>query len=337
MANQIDTDAKVIAGDNYGFGHPAICRLSNTVMLAAHINQSDELEIHKSIDNGLNWTLKKSLPNASGCFNFVVINPSRAAIVYQKNNNEFEVWVDYGDAGENWSNKLDLTTGILSNNKALLLYDSNLGRLHIIWQGTSYFYGKYSDNNGVDWTIWTSSSLSDNLADVDINLSNNYIYVSHFYGATTNNYYYWYDSFGTYKGNTGNLGTAGNTYYDKNLAIDSAGNRYFAYVRNNTSGGYEKLEIHRNEGSATILFYPGVGVPIIVKGSTSIGIDEDDNVYVYYTKTSDEKTYYRKYDAGTATWEAEVELIADANVRINTEKHVLAGSNKLHFCYYKQP
>lgn len=338
MANQIDTDAKVMTGNDYGFGHPAICRLSNTVMLAAHINQSDELEIHKSTNNGVNWTLKKTLSNATGCFNIIPMTSTKAGLVYQKNNNEFEVWVTT-DAGENWTDKLDMTTQISASDKSILLYDNNIGRLHFIYMSTAGggILGKYSNNDGDNWTNWAGSIIADgNLADADINLLNNYIYISYFYGATSNNYYKHFNSIGTYVGTSGNLGFAGRTYHDKNLVIDSLGNRYFIYVQRwDVFPNNEILYVRKNEGLGYIL---GGQVPnYIIKGSVSIGIDEDDNVYVFYTKTSDEKTYYRKYNAGITTWEVEVELIGVANNRINTEKHVLSGSNKLHFVYYKAP
>ena len=122
-----------------------------------------------------------------------------------------------------------------------------------------------------------------------------------------------------------------------NLVIDISGNRYISFVSRIVATSKEKLQVYKNDEVSPIDLYAPDTDNIIVKGSSSIGVDEDDNVYVYYTKTSDEKTYYRKYDAGEASWETETELIADANVRINTEKHVLAGSTKLHYVYYKQP
>lgn len=339
MANQIDNDAKVIAGDDYGFGHPAICRLSSTVMFVAHINESDELEIHKSIDDGLNWVLKKSLTSASRFFQLIFMTSTKAALVYLKNANEFEVWVTT-DSGENWANKLDITIGVDSNDKAALLYNSSLGRLYVFSHmqvANGYMYNQYSDNDGDTWTGTEQGGSSADLADVDIDLITNYIYVVYFYGLPANNYYRWFNSSGTLLGTSANLGEAGNTYHDKNFAIDSVGNRYFVYIKNTTATLRDYLMVRRNEGAETQLFYVDVDSPQIIKGSTSIGIDEDDNVFVYYTKTSDEKTYYRKYNAGTSTWEAEVELIAVANNRINCEKHILALSNKLHFVYYQAP
>lgn len=337
MGNIIDDDAKVIVGDDYSFGHPAICRLSDTVMLAGHINDSDELEIHKSTDKGLNWTLKKSLPNASGCFNFAVISSTKVGLVYQKNDNEFEVWVSI-DSGDNWTNKLDITDINASDSKSILLYDTNINRLHIVYEKTGAdMAGKYSDNNGDSWTNWSDLSAlnSGNIYDGDIDLITNNVYVCFEYTISHHIYAGKISSTGSYISSY-NYGETGHVYHDVNFAVDLSGNTYFAHIKRNTTTSKEKLVVSRNEATEVDLYTPDTD-NIIVKGSTSIGVDQDDNVFVYYTKTSDEKTYYRKYDAGISTWEAEVELIAVANNRINTEKHILALSNKLHFAYYQQP
>lgn len=337
MANQIATNSKVIGGTDEGFGHPAICRLSTTVMLAAHINESDELELHKSINDGVAWTLKKTLSNASGCFNLISMTSTKAGLVYQKNSNEFEVWVST-DSGDTWTNKLDITS-MMSDAEARLIYNGSLGRLYLTHRATtatSDYMVKYSDNDGASWTDGvTLVSWIYNPVDIDINPINNYIYIPVWFSTVYRNYIWIFDSVGT-QTSIPDYGAVGNEYHDKNLAIDSTGNWYFAYVRRYTSTSKEYLTVRKNGGSETDLYAPDTD-NIIIKGSSSIGIDEDDNVFVYYTKTSDEKTYYRKYDAGTSTWEAEVELIAVANNRINTEKHVLALSNKLHFVYYQAP
>ena len=338
MAHTIDTDAKVIAGDDYGFGHPSICRLSTTIMLAGHINESNELEIHKSTNDGVNWTLKKTLTNASTFFQLIPMTSTKAALVYLKNANEFEVWITT-DAGENWTNKLDITIGVDSNDKAVLLYNIALGRLYIFSHmqvADGYTYNQYSDDDGDTWTGTQQGSFGvSETVDGDINVINNEIYVSYFLANPASNWAVRFNSIGGYLAYF-NYGSANNTYHDKNFAIDSQGNRYFTYVRKDTSN-WEYFQVHKNEGTQTTLFNTGAPGTLIVKGSSSIGIDEDDNVYLYYTKNSDEKTYYRKYDALTSTWETEVELITVVNNRINTEKHVLGGSDKLHFVYYKQP
>jgi len=320
-SNIIDNDAKVIAGDDYGFGHPSICRLSTTIMLTTHINESNELEIHKSTNDGVNWTLKKTLANASGCFNLIPMTSTKAGLVYQKNSNEFEVWVTT-DAGENWTNKLDITVGIDSNDKATLLYNSNLGRLYVISHmvGDTYPTGiKYSDNDGDSWSSKVGSTAKD-IIDGDISLIDNKIYC---YSIV--NIYIYEEEWDSDGSNYASTQIYTGTPHSVNVVVDSQGNRWVCYIT-------DKLYIRKNKIDETELF-----ADAIIKGSISIGVDEDDNVYVYYTKTSDEKTYYRKYDALTTTWETEVELIGVANNRINTEKHVLGGSDKLHFVYYKAP
>ena len=294
MAHQIDTDAKVITGDDYGFGHPAICRLSNTVMLAAHINQSDELEIHKSIDDGLNWTLKKTLTDASGPFNIVYISSTKAGLVYQKNLDEFEVWITT-DSGENWVNKLDITgTGPY---KAVLVYSNIYNRLHLVYQDGDWIGGKYSDNDGDNWTNWSSSisTYVTRVYDVDINELNGYVYISIYKRQTQypwqqyRNSVYWFNGNGLAIGNDMLYESEGHSYHDNNLVIDALGNRYLAYIVGLSSK--EKLVVRKNKGTPTILFDPDTD-NIIVKGSSSIGVDEDDKVVALMLMETDD------YDGG---------------------------------------
>jgi len=89
MANIIDTDSKIIVGDQFGFGQPTLCRCSSTLMFAAHINDSSQLEIHKSINNGLNWTLVKTFTETDpGDFEIAAIDATSAAIVFEYGDND---------------------------------------------------------------------------------------------------------------------------------------------------------------------------------------------------------------------------------------------------------
>lgn len=334
MANLIDTDAKVITGDDYGFGHPTVIRLSDTVMLAGHVNGLNELEIHKSIDNGLNWTLKKTIAsvNVAGKFGLIRMTSTKAGLVCRRTVDEKLVWIST-DSGEAWTDKFTASTFPIVNDNAVLRYNSVLGRLYVAYEKSENKEYRYkSDNDGDSWTLSGGSQIYGCPVDGDIDYITDYNYWVQFDDGNYNAVHQCHED--GYYLDYYDYGTSGHTYHDKNFIIDSGGNKYFVYVDRTTATSKEKLVVSRNEGADVELYAPDTD-DILVKGSSSIAMDNDDNVYVFYTKSANDKTYYRRYDAGTVTWESEVELIASANNRINTEKHILSTSNKLHYVHYR--
>jgi len=343
MPNQIDNDSKIIAGDDRGFGHPAIVRCSDTLMFAGHVNDSDELEIHKSIDNGSSWTLVKTITDIAGArkFSLIAINSTSAGFIYSyfNTNYGYQIYITT-NSGTDWTlKKTENYTGTLFDAKYLLIYNSNISRLYAVAMRGTQFVGRYTDNLGDSWTDWSGTGgVYSNLVDVDIDYLTNYIYVYYHYSGSPPTYVHYWKSFtsnGTYIAQSTVLGVTGNTYPDQNLAIDSLGNRYITYVKNVTATLRDYLMVRKNEGSETQLFYVDLASPQIIKGSVAINVDANDNIYVFYTKIADGKTYYKMYNG--STWGTETELIGVANNRINCEKHVLEGSDKLHFAYYRQP
>lgn len=339
MSNIIDTDSKIISSDRYGFGQPTLCRCSSTLMFAAHINDSSQLEIHKSINSGDNWTLVKTFTETDPeDFEMCAIDATSAAIAFIYGSNQ-KVYVT-DDNGSTWVEKLAETHSLVK--KSNIAYDPLESRLWKVFTRGDIFDLDYSDNKGDNWT---SVNYDTNLgvgnfhaSDMDINPLNSDVYVTIICEDTTNfERIYIFSKTGSYKSNSV-LGFD-TDWADACIIIDSGDNDYVITGYKHTDSKWY-IAYAKNGTLDTSNFLLGSGAEVnyndlVIPGSLSCAVDGDDNIYAFYTKASDEKCYYRKYNG--STWESETILVGIANDRISTEKRPISGSNKLHFVYYKAP
>ena len=323
MAIIIDNDA-LTQGDNpEGYSQPSIIRCSSSLMFVGHVNDSYVLEIHKSTDGGQSFSLNTSFSVGGSCtFCLVPLASTKAGLILYDGTNIKYYRTD--DSGANWIQKYSSSVGNVT--KLLLSYDSNSGKL---WYARCY-------GPNIWLKMYYSTSLGDTWSDTGT-ISARYLYDMDVDRLTGNCYsLYEHNDILYVRGTTWSLSEPNVTFHDGKLVVDSTGTRFIFYVRRNSSTAKEQLVARINEGNEVVIFDPDSD-NIIVKGSTSVACDNDDNVYIYYTKRSDEKTYYKKYNANTSQWEAEVKFIDVVNNRINTEKHILAGSSKVNYIFYKQP
>ena len=343
MATIIDNDAITQGETELGFSHPAIIRCSSNLMFVGHINSSNELEIHKSTDGGETWTLHHTFTDLAGYNSFclVPIDSTTAGVVYTSDNDHWKFYKT-ADSGASWVFKKEYDASGYDVKKVLISYNINANRLCIFWHigGSSpYIRCYYSSDKGETFSQpYDDLDGADFFYDIDKLETGSTIKFYVLYSSDSNKANLKVKEFKV--ANWGNtvysFSESGYIYHNAQIVIDSAGNDYIIYIKRNTSNSKEQLIVRRNGGSEIVLYDPDTS-HIIVNGSLSIACDNDDNIYVYYTKKSDEKTYYKKYNAGTSQWESEIKFIDVINNRINTEKHVLAGSSRVNYIFYKQP
>lgn len=336
MANQIDTDSKIIAADQFGFGQPALCRCSDILMFTAHINDSSQLEIHKSVNNGINWSLVKTFSETDpGDFEMVSIDSTSAAIVFMYTGNDYKIYVT-SNSGSTWIQKHTISGTYCE--KANLAYDSIENRLWLSSRDDTTTYLAYSDNKGDNWTntYHAFGTSGDQVVDMDINPTNSKPYIIIAGSGSVEAKRYIFSKTGDYE-SVDSLGTS--YFHDTCIIVDSNSNDFIITGYKHSDNKYY-IAYAKNGVLDTSNFLLGSGAEsnysdLIIPGSLSAAVDGDDNIYAFYTKKSNEKTYYRKYTG--STWESEVELIAIANDRISTEKRPISGSDKLHYVYYTAP
>ena len=344
MATIIDNDAITQGETELGFSHPAIIRCSSNLMFVGHINSSNELEIHKSTDGGETWTLNHTFTDLAGYNSFclVPIDSTTAGVVYTSDNDHWKFYKT-SDSGASWVLKKEYDASGYDVKKVFVSYNVNSNLLDIFWgyYGSGKYYLKcyYSSDKGESFSYsyydYSGSSLF--FYDVDKIETGGSKKFYTLYSSDSNKANLKVKPF-TYSFGSllYNFSESGYIYHNAQIVTDSTGNDYIIYIKRNTSNSKEQLIVRKNGGSEIVLYDPDTS-HILVNGSLSIACDNDDNIYVYYTKKSDEKTYYKKYNAGTSQWESEVKFIDVINNRINTEKHVLAGSSRVNYIFYKQP
>jgi len=311
MANLIDNDAKVIIPGNYGYGHPTVVSFDDGTLFAGHINDLGDLEIHKSEDDGSSWVINQTIVPSSGIVYF--------NLCYRHTASVDELFVLYSDGVTtykvrkrddegSWSLVYTLSP-VRSNTKVLLRFDRTNDYLQIVYRlDTNNMKSKYSTDGGSSWNSGLTFGLAGILHDFDL-YANGDILFSFEYATVVR-----FSKTGVYVSATAGLGTG---YKWKNLLVNSSNNW---------------LEVGYNSGSTQIEM-AGLLTDTWVVGinNLKVGIDGDDNIYIFYTKTSDEKVYYRKYDG---SWGSETLLVNIANNKFNCEKRSVPSINMLHYIYY---
>ena len=354
MANLIDNDALIVNERVEGFGQSSIIRITGGRIYVGHVNNSGDLEIHYSDNAGSSWTLDTTFNEAQNIdmFSFTVSDLddvfltysfATAADVYtlkvKKRDHTAGTWSEILNETSLDSAGVILKPLITWNRKALLT------RLHVFWlthaTGSSSVYidNKYTNNYGTSWTSgtqfnYTLSSDQFTVDTIDSLPSSGELYILMRKTNVHNIAVQWvYNSTGLRTGQKNTAELANRWQYGNSSAIDSNGDTWLINFSREYYAGNYTLKVWKNETSLSLTILDSVSQTMI-KGMLSIGIDGSDNVYIFYVKIADEKCYYRKYDAGTATWGTEIVVTTGDGKRIGCEQHSLIGSAKLHLSYY---
>jgi hypothetical protein len=324
MATQIDNDAKVYSDRAEGYAKPGVVRDSNGRIYVAHYTASNELEVQYSDDNGTTWSLDTSFDDSDIDYISMAVS----------NNNDLFVSYCSGVSSpvnliiKRRSASLGTWSEVLSESvstnpqQPLLCFNSIVNRLYIFWRGSSNNIScRYTSDYGTTWTDIISNTLplgqlTTRLEDLDF--KNSGVIGVRSYDPTysrtfifgSDGLYIEYEDQGI------------NTTSGAQFIYDSNNNRYMILVVNTT------IYLYRNGVSLATI--GGLGKP----GHCALGADNDNNVYYIYTK-NDEKCYYRKYNAETASLEAsEVALSSGDGLRPACEKHSIPLSTASHVAYF---
>lgn len=352
MANQIDNDSKIQGENDLGYGQNHIVELSNGDLYAAHITDTNVIEVHKSVDSGLNWTLENS---------FTGLTSPQSLSMCKSENDDLFLGYTTGAIGSPVStierrNSAGTWTQVYSVNKGhhssqnlnlpgfLVTYSRTVNRLYLFYVTVDQFGNKevtnnYSDDKGDTWsasnvkgitglssTTWTIF----NCVGLDTDPITGDVYLLWQYEgnaeAPTTLLSKW-DSAGSVGSYTlMKQDTA--DYRAGALVIDSSGNRYYTVYKSNST---QQLIVHKNETVSLTINLTGDDYK---RGMFTIGLDGQDNIYIFYVKESDSNTYYRKYNNSTDSWESEIQYTTSQGLRPKTQQHSEPGSGTLNIVYF---
>jgi len=349
MSNQIDTDAKIIGEDYLGFGQNHIITDAGGILYACQINDSNEVEVHKSIDAGVNWTLDHSVAGLT--------NPRQLSMAKSELNDIF-LCINHGDGtpSEFSIEKKDNGTGIWAQTHnhtdtgqsnallyGLITYNRSLNRLHLVYayNGANQFVRSiFSDDQGSTWssvaavggTTFGNPTRAWGL-DTDPGTGN----IHHFgKGGGGSPQVHIMTPAGTNISTEGATGAdASSTSLSGALVTDTSGNRWQFLYREN--GGNFEILVKKN--GATVLTDAFGASDDIFHGMQSISIDGDNNVYIVYTKRTDGKAYLRKHNAGDldTVWQPELALTTGAGDRVESEQVIAGGNTGINFIFFDGP
>lgn len=355
MATLIDNDALDLGVVDSGYGQPGVVHnASLAAVFSAQVNSTGNLEIYKSTDDGISWTLDTTFTDSINIKMFSFADSPRGdifvAFSYTTATDVYTIKVKKRayDTGT-WSEVLSETNLDCTNFplKPLITwnrFESN--RLHIFWishassTSSGDIYNQYSDNYGSSWTNGSSYPHSIVYGD------NNYTIDSMDTSPTDGKVVVYhrlviggvplaeleFSSVGLVGSNTFLPNGLNKNNKGSSAVIDSNNNRWVLLFYSTVSAVYT-LEVIDRSGSDDITIYTGAS-EYIYKGNLCIGRDTEDNIYVFYTKKSDDKCYYRKYNLATTTWEAETALTAGEGLRPACVQHQALGSSKLFTTFY---
>jgi hypothetical protein len=335
MAHLIDNDALLLGANVSDFGARHIVRLSEEEVRTIHINDSGNLEVHKSTDSGVNWTLMTTFTPVSGSLSY----PS----ICKYDSTTFVVaWVE--GVGTNYDVKVkmcasEVWTDILTWSftdigaitipiPAITFNKTALGRLHIFvpHHATTNIVtikNKYTDNFGGLWTDGTNYAGGTRTAPCPIHdiasRSDTGIVTIGFRNYTAQPYkFYHFTSVGVWSSETNK--SMNSSINGASCAYDSANILRYAVIDNSPLGTIR-------------LWDDTFWVSGCLEGMIALGIDGADNVYVFYTKT-DEICYYKKWTKIGATWGSEVQLTTGDGQKIKCEQNAIPSSPYLHLVYF---
>jgi len=329
---QVDTDALVIGGIDSGYGQKHVCRtpagISSTFVFVGHITTGNNLEIHRSVNGGANFSLLKTITgpiqehfslccDASG-YLYVIYTSGSASSWHIK----VDRWL-FNSA--TFTNVYDKSITMVDQPYGLICHNRNiLNRIHLFF--TNYkvegktIFSDYSNDHGETWNGETENTatrlINYYLWCIDTDPTNGKIYV----GSRGNNGFFYVRRFtptGTYDA----LGYGGlPNVTGADCVVDSLGNVYFTVIRSDNYFTTYKNNINIiSESSSTV-----------INGQLTMGVDGSDNIYIFYCKAGD-VIYYRKYN-GTSWTITETSYATGSRIP-SCDKVAHTSDNKLKVTY----
>lgn len=333
MAHLIDNDALLLGANVSDFGARHIVRLSEGEVRTIHINDSGNLEVHKSTDSGVNWTLMTTFTPVSGSLSYPSIckydSVTFVVAWVEGSGTNYDVKVQMC-ASEVWTDILTWSftdIGAITFPMPAIIFNKTVsGRLHVFvphHATTNYvtIKNKYTDNFGGLWTDGTNYGGGTRTAACPIHdiasRSDTGIVTIGYRNYDSTSYYFWhFTSVGVWSSQT-TLSMNGNSQ-GASCAYDSSNALRYAVI---------------DSFASTIRTWDNFFSSTYLSGMISLGIDGADNVYVFYTKTT-EICYYKKWTKITATWGSEVQLTTGDGQRIKCEQNAIPSSPYLHLIYF---
>lgn len=352
MAIQVDTDAKVLGETWLGFGQQRTVRISTGRIFITHVTDLDEVEVHYSDDGGATWVLDTTISSLT--------SPTSVCLAVDEIDDVFLSTVH--GAGTSYNvliNKKDGTTGawsIVKNEPITLvangppfrgLLSYRAGKLIFLYLplltgGTVYRRYFISNDKGGTWNAValgspmisnTGFNVESTVLGVDVD-STGYAYV---FWAVYNLGLSAYElhgiekiDFGGYTYSTvASFPFSGKSTNSGALTVDVNDNAWTA--RYSLESGNYWLRVYKNATENLVVDY--LAVDSLVNGMISMGTDGVGNVFLFYTKRTDNKCYYRKYNVTSAIWESEIVYSTGTGLRPSIEQHISTGASKLNVAY----
>jgi len=334
MSSQIANNALYLTENTADFGCRHIVRDSTGKRYAIHINEDGDLEVNSSTD-GVTWSFDTSFTPASGYLRFPTLcigKDDDLYVAYREGTvSDYTVKVQQrAHSGGAWTDRLTWDITIYGTqfapNPGITASKYLSDRIHVFvaYQDTATSHlvqNKYTDNKGSAWSdgvdlTWAISTGEKDcyIWDIDTYNNGNVILIMRSFNTT-------------YKCVFSDIGTSG-VKTQLTSACPDGGSLVVDYDDN--------LRWIVLEYSTGIYTWDGnTLIAEMRRGSISMGLDGDGNVYVFYTKTSDDKTYYYKWTRSTVTWDISATLLSsNKGDRVKCEQRALTTSTKLCVVYF---
>ena len=348
MAILIDTDALIQGESDPGYGQRHVITMSDGTIFAAQINDSNEIEIHKSTSDGLTWSLDHTISGLSNpaSLNLAKSNIDSLFVGYLTGSpGSIITHIEKRTSGGAWStvHNLDLGHGGSAPIPSFFIgVNRTSNRLYYVYGLGSDQFGNrdefdtdYSDDEGATWpggnfkvfSIGTSHNFM-NISGVDTDPITGDIYVLWHMQYSTTNHRVQLDRWSSAGAWVSTIKSWTVDYRAAGLVIDSSGNRYVGLYKFTST---QAFQVEKNE---TLSLNDALGGDDYKRGMFDIAVDGSDDIYVFYVKESDAKAYFKKYDSVGASWGTETVLTSTEGLRVKSEQISLPSSDKLRIIFF---
>ena len=340
MSTLIDSQSKILPINYFNMGHPQVVRESTANNLwSCAINADNYLEVYKSVDGGTSWTSFQILTDYGDVtrFNMAISDSDVVAIA-----------LEYTGA-----------CVVVANTASAGLFGNGIAGINdyyptVQWDGINnkfYFYSIdiassvhiKTSTDGINWSAIGSVYLSaDTMPDIVVaNNSKHYtivistdvlyeeLYFDEVNEAFSTKTTKFSETSVINKKQFGCCLASNNYVYGFYYVNNSNANYYLRYVRVNLSTGTADSE-------ATALSF-GSATPL---ESLAVSEDGDGNIYLFYSKQSDQKAYYVKWThsgGDVGSWGSENLITSSGYGRfVSAEKTLPAIATTVALTYFKQ-